>query len=130
ECPILIMITFPTEESHNRVIADSLAEWSERGCDTLTIQPFDQVSVEEYVLAVLGENALAESTRNYLFHFTGGNALLLAESIRQLADKKEDLSKLPSASIEIPERIGQLLERRLQRLDEQVRWFVEVAAVV
>jgi ADP-ribosylglycohydrolase len=128
--PALLMVTLPTEERRSPAIADYLAEWEEKGCETLTIRPFERIYVGEYLAAVLQTNAVDEPVLDSVFDFTGGNPLLLSESVGQLTGNDGGLARLTGGPAEIPERIRLLLEGRLQRLDEQTRSFVETAAVV
>jgi ADP-ribosylglycohydrolase/tetratricopeptide (TPR) repeat protein len=130
DCPSLTIVTLPAEERMNPAIADCLSEWEERGSETLTVRPFERAYVGEYLAAVLPTDAIDDSTLDFMFSFTGGNPLLLSESIRQLVDKEGAVARLAGGASEVPERIRQLLERRVQRLDERTRSFMDAAAVV
>lgn len=130
DCPTLTVATLPAEERQNPAIADYLGEWEERGGETLTVRPFERAYVGQYVATVLGGRTLDESDLDVMYSFTGGNPLLLSESVRHVLQPDGATVRLAGASTEIPERIRRLLERRLQRLDQRVRSFVDAAAVV
>jgi len=128
--PSLTMVTLPTEECKNPAIIGYLSEWEEKGADALIVEPLERAYVEEYATAVLGKAALDASGLDFLVDFTGGNPLLLCESIGQLVGTDGIARLMSGGQTEVPERIRRLLEHRLQRLDEQTRRCVDVAAVV
>lgn len=130
DCPALTIVSLPAEECENAAIIDYLSEWEEKGSDTLIIHPLERPYVDEYAAAVLGEGVLDQVALDFMFGFTGGNPLLLGESIRQLNDTGGDVTRLMGDPAEIPDRIRRLLQRRLQRLDERTRSFLDVTAVV
>lgn len=127
-CPALTIVTVPAEECENPAIVDYLAEWEEKGGESLTVGPLGRDDVREYLAAVLGERSVDESEVDLMVGFTGGNPLLLGESVRQL-DTGTHTNRLVDGPSDIPDRIRRLLERRLRRLDERTHSFVDAAAV-
>jgi ADP-ribosylglycohydrolase/tetratricopeptide (TPR) repeat protein len=128
--PALTIVTVPSEDRQDPVLAPCLSEWEERGGAVLTVDPLARPYVREYLQAALAQDVVEEATVDFMCTFTGGNALLLTESSRQLTEQDGDIARLADAAAEIPERIRRLLEWRLRRLDDQTRAFVGAAAVV
>jgi len=134
-CPAIAVVTLPEEERDNPVIDEFLSEWAAKGAETLELPSLGRSHVAEYLNALLGDATLTDSAVEFVYGFTGGNPLLLTESMRQLAigggiRVEAGVGRLTGSSAEIPARVDRLLEGRLRRLGERTRRFVDVAAVV
>lgn len=127
-CPALTLVTLPSEEQEKPASAgylkQCLHEWAEKGAEPLTIEPFGWTEVAQYLEAVMGEGAFDESEVNRMLDFTGGNPLLLGETVTVDGDG------FTGGLQEVPDRIRALLQHRLRQLDDDLRSFLGAAAVV
>ena len=124
DCALVTLVTLPSEEQQQQPVADYLGEWTERGAEQLVIQPFGPPDVAQYLQAVLGEGVVDESEVDFMARFTGGNPLLLGECVAAEGDR------FGAGAHDVPDRIRMLLQQRLSQLDDDVREFVEGAAVI
>lgn len=93
--------------------------WHERGRQELRIPPLSRRASEQLVLRVLGKKTPAATVARIITQ-AGGNALLLEELIRAVADGKGD---------ELPDTVLAMVQARIGRLDAPARRVLRTASV-
>ncbi|HET8936739.1 MAG TPA: AAA family ATPase, partial [Polyangiales bacterium] len=103
------------------------------GMQTLDLQRLSQDAVEKLLVAMIGEAARKPEVVRLLWRETEGNAFFLVEVVRVLAEESGGMARIGAGSL--PEKVfaggvRRAVERRLQRVPEDARRLLLIAAVV
>ena len=138
---ILFLGTYRPEEQKDGGPVEKIAEASqtfsrEEWFHTLRLERLDPAAVSHAVRSLFGEQGLGGPIESALAHETGGNPFMLLETLKFLANEGKLVEEDgrwrlagtwdPSA---VPERVLDLVMRRVERLDLNERDLLELAAV-
>ncbi|GGO32083.1 AAA family ATPase [Deinococcus humi] len=80
-------------------------------------------------IALLQQVDVPASLEKRVVHFAGGNPLFLLEMVRHLLEARVDLTR-EVGTLPIPEKVGQIIERRLSRLSPGALQVARAASVL
>ncbi len=124
--PLLLVGTLRPSEAASPSHADLLALCRADGA--IHLQPLDRQAVEAYFRGVVDggrEDAESQADRDRLYELTEGHPLFMAEMMRL----REQLGRLPEVEA-LPRSLLTAIDERLDRLPEEVRRTLRVAAVL
>jgi serine/threonine protein kinase/tetratricopeptide (TPR) repeat protein len=103
------------------------------GMQSLELQRLSQDAVEKLLVAMIGEAARRPEVVRLLWRETEGNAFFLVEVVRALAEESGGMARIGAGAL--PDKvfaggIRRAVERRLQRVPEEARPLLRIAAVI
>jgi tetratricopeptide (TPR) repeat protein len=126
---LLLLVNYRPEYSHN---------WGDKTYYTqLRLDPFPPESSDEFLEALLGNDASLASLKKLLIQRTEGNPFFLEESVRTLVETQV-LTGEPGAyrlaqdlpSIQVPPTVQAVLAARIDRLPEDEKRLLQTASVI
>ena len=136
--PLVVVITFrDTDAELTEAVAETLADLRRaEAVVRLALEGLTGAEVGQFVAAAAGAEAGAAELAAAIDTATGGNAFLVCELWRALAEGEalEVTSggvrlRRPLAELAVPDSVREVAERRLARLAPETRALLEVAAV-
>jgi DNA-binding SARP family transcriptional activator len=132
EVRLLILATYrDAERVRSEELADLLAR-SPRGCERLSLHGLDATETTALVHAHQARGATRSAVAR-LLEATGGNPLLLEETLKSLAEssrRAEGLSEEAVRHVGVPEGAKHVIARRVQRLSRAAQDALATASVV
>jgi class 3 adenylate cyclase/tetratricopeptide (TPR) repeat protein len=126
---ILLLASYRLEYAHRWAAKDYYTE--------LRIDPLPTAAAEELLHALLGTDAVVEDVKRVLIARTEGNPLFLEECVRSLIETRVLVGQAgayrlarPIAEAIVPSTVQALLAARIDRLAEDDRRLLELAAVI
>lgn len=138
---ILFLATYRPEEQEDGGPVEKIAETSqtysrEEWFHTVRLERLDRDAVSRAVRSLFGEEGLGGQVEAALSRETGGNPFMLIETLKFLANEgklvEEDGRWRPAGAWDpsaLPQRVLDLVMRRVERLDENERDLLDLAAV-
>ena len=126
---LLLLVNYRPEYTHN---------WGNKTYYTqLRLDPLLPESADEFLEALLGDDARLESLKRLLIERTEGNPFFLEESVRTLVETQV-LDGEPGAyqlvhdlpSIQVPATVQAILAARIDRLSEDTKRLLQTASVI
>lgn len=127
----------PLDDGSPHPLVDVMSRMSREGLyERIDLVGLTQDDLAEMIRSIFKKSAFSADFRALLYRDTGGNPFFALEVIKLLRDhgmiyerngiwrEKEELTRF-----DIPERVHDLVVRRLQRLDEEQRDLLQAAAV-
>ena len=126
EIPLLVVATDRDDERPS--LREALP-----GMQPLELQRLSQDAVEKLLGAMIGEAARRPEVVRLLWRETEGNAFFLVEVVRALAEESGGMARIGADAL--PDKvfaggIRRAVERRLQRVPEEARSLLRIAAVI
>jgi hypothetical protein len=132
--PILFILSFRSDERKSshciRVVDAALAAAELEGLlvDQIMLRPLESAEARELVRAVLSRQAdaelgVAEQYAELVVRGGQGNAFILSEFARYVADSLND------GDVSLDATLGDMLQRRFERLPDQARRIASIAAI-
>jgi eukaryotic-like serine/threonine-protein kinase len=126
EIPLLVVATDRDDERPS--LREALP-----GMQPLALQRLSQDAVEKLLGAMIGEAARRPEVVRLLWRETEGNAFFLVEVVRALAEESGGMARIGADAL--PDKvfaggIRRAVERRLQRVPEEARSLLRIAAVI
>jgi|GEM_PF-7117281 len=132
--PKFILLYRP--EDSTTELEDHIAELMRIGSERLKLSGLDKASTREFISNILGYK-VPESISNTIYEATNGNPLMVNETIDTLLEEHpeikegmEHILKIDVKDIRTPGSIGEIIEKRLNKLSEQERDLLEKASVL
>lgn len=120
-----------------REIRPTLAERGRRVADVISLEGLDAATTEMLAARLLGADELPDGLAVRLPESTEGNPLFVRELVRMLVDDGTIEERngrwalsIDADAVEVPPTIQSLLASRVERMDDEARRVVEMAAVV
>jgi class 3 adenylate cyclase/tetratricopeptide (TPR) repeat protein len=126
---ILLLVNYRPEYTHN---------WESKTYYTpLRLDPLPPESSDEFLEALLGNDASLESLKKLLIERTEGNPFFLEESVRTLVETGELVGEpgayrlaQPPQSLQVPATVQAVLAARIDRLPSEAKRLLQTAAVI
>ncbi len=132
--PKFILLYRP--EDSTTELEDHIAELMRIGSERLKLGGLDEASTRELISNILGYK-VPESISDAIYEATNGNPLMVNETIDTLLEEHpeikegmEHILKIDVKDIRTPGSIGEIIEKRLNKLSEQERDLLEKASVL
>ncbi len=125
--PVLFVVTVRNEASPRPALTEALAGFSRLGARRLALAPLGAEEVASLVEGVIGE--VTPELADVLARRSDGNPFFALEMARLLAARGE-LNAGAAEALVVPDGVADVLRLRFQRLDEDVRGTLSVAAVL
>ncbi|NJL92532.1 MAG: protein kinase [Anaerolineae bacterium] len=123
ERPILLVVTYRSEEAprfHERL----------PGAQRLALRRLERPAVAQIIRSIVGDSEQPEHFIDQVMAETGGNAFFFTELVRSMAEETGDLQSVPQVrNITTPQRIRNLLAKRIDALSPQTKVLMDAAAV-
>ncbi len=137
QAPILLcLITRPEQDSPGWTLVNTARDTLRAGLKEINLQPLTFQESSQLVANLLAVEALPEDTREMIFNKAEGYPLFFEEVIRMLVDQgvidREDGGwrvQIELNRLEIPDNLQGLLLARIDRLAEEIRSILRIAAV-
>jgi len=143
DCGLLLLGTYRSEDlgtaaGQKHPLVETLQLMSREGLyETVEIKRLQPEQIQAFVGGLLGQVEWPEDYEPGLFRESGGNPFYLTELVRMMTAEAVIVQQQgvwrfarPLSEVEIPNRIQQVVVRRLQRLDTDQRDLLDVAAVI
>jgi class 3 adenylate cyclase/tetratricopeptide (TPR) repeat protein len=126
---LLMLVSYRPEYTH---------QWSRKTyyCQ-LHVGALPSHHADELLGALLGDDAALHALRRHLVRKTEGNPLFLEESVRSLVDAGSLIGERgayrqsrPIDAIRVPDTVQMVLSARIDRLDPEAKWLLQLAAVI
>lgn len=142
QAPILLVLSLRPEEVEAKAPAATLQrDWQRSGAaQVITLEPLTRGQVADFLKTALGQKSLPDWIIDNFQQATGGNPLFIEETLKALAaegqvgewmDRKTSrLNNTSGLTLQLPQNVLALAERRLQLLAEEDRPILTAAAVL
>ncbi|MDF3044064.1 MAG: hypothetical protein K0R30_292 [Ornithinibacter sp.] len=122
--PLVTVLTVK-EELLDVAMTDRLDRWRVRGCVVESVPPFEADDLAQFMSVLRDGQPVAPALVDDVLKLTGGNPFFV-EQVLSLVDDL-DGSHVPLA--DVPPRVEAVLVRRLRRVPDESRHFLEAASV-
>jgi predicted ATPase len=134
---LFCLVTRPELDSPGWKLVTAAREILGGGFTEITLDALSEIDSRQLVSNLLEIEALPEEVRKHILHKAEGNPLFVEEVIRMLIDRgaiiRDNGNWVAGAEIktvEIPDNLQGLLLARIDRLPEEVKHTLRVAAVI
>ena len=142
QAPILLVLSLRPDEIETKTPVASLQrDWQRDGiAQAINLEPLTRDQVAEFLKIALGQKSLPDWMIDDFHQATGGNPLFIEETLKALAAegqvddwlsyKTSQLNKTSGMTLQLPQNVLALAERRLQLLTDEDRSILTAAAVL